>query len=1000
MILLSCTGLEEDTAHHSFVPPLDGGDALASIEIMDGFRLELFAAEPLIQDPVAMEVDEYGRIYVVEMRSYPLDASGLGRVKLLEDASGDGYPDSYTIFADSLAFPNGIMRWKNGLLVTDAPYLYYLEDSTGDGKADIKEIILTGFARSNPQHNYNTPLYGLDNWIYLANGGTIRTETYEELFGDQGSEVRFYGVDGAPVLPVNGADRNVRFRPESHELELLSSRSQFGHTFDPWGNHFLISNAHHQFFEVIERRYMERNPHLPLRSAIWYTPEHGNAADVYPITLNPEHQLLTDRGVFTSASGITWYQGGAFPEPFNRVTFAAESVHNLVHADVIEEDGVSFKARRLLEGKEFMASKDAWFRPVQFYIGPEGALYVIDYYRRIIEHPQWMDDEVIDTSDLYESTTRGRIYRVVPEKTGPPEWVSLLRLGEEPGPQLADHLESPNIWWRRNAQRLLMDRREEADSQTVERLKQIARNSDSPAGRLHAFWTLEGLGVLQSEMILAALSDSESGVRQNAVRLAESRAGNDPGVMNALYELSGDNSARVRYHLALALGGFDRERAVEIRREMLFRDIEDEWMQIAYLSGNDIDAERIFEEVLETLAGSPSASRALFFTRLSAIISLGEDTGEIRRLLNEGLTVINDENAWWKSAILAGLADALPNTEIDLSRFRGESRLVLDTFFDTDVEEIRTSAIQLLNELGIPATEREEVMVRVLAIAENRDQEETFRADAIRLITMIDPERYEEELLRFSRPDEPSVVQQEAINGLGKIPGSRIAEYLLDNWGAMTPAVRDRAVDALMREEERIQMLLDAVEENRVLVSTIGWGRRVVLMRDMGDEIRDRARELLREDPQEREEVLERYRDALVMNGDPERGREVYLSTCSACHQVREQEGVAFGPDLATVRHWQPQALMSKVLNPNRSIADGYEMWIVERSSGPAVAGVIVDESSGSVTVSNAGGVETTIPRTDIESINATNVSAMPAGLENEINEQQMADLIAYIRSL
>jgi hypothetical protein len=182
IFITACTGEQHQDVN---LPPLDSRLALESIEVMDGFRVELFASEPLVQDPAAMEVDEFGRIYVVEMRGYPLNASGLGRVKLLEDTNGDGYPDNYTIFADSLAFPKGIMRWKNGVLVTDAPNLYYLEDSTGDGKADIKEVILTGFARSNPQHNFNTPIYGLDNWIHLANGGTIWTETYNELFGDR-----------------------------------------------------------------------------------------------------------------------------------------------------------------------------------------------------------------------------------------------------------------------------------------------------------------------------------------------------------------------------------------------------------------------------------------------------------------------------------------------------------------------------------------------------------------------------------------------------------------------------------------------------------------------------------------------------------------------------------------------------------------------------------------------------------------------------------------------
>ena len=149
-------------------PPFTPEEALSTFEIADGFGIELFAAEPLIADPVAMEIDEAGRIYVVEMHGYPLDKSGSGKIKLLIDTDQDGKPDKSTVFAEGLTLPNGIMRWRNGVIVTDAPDVLYLEDSNNDGKADIRKVLLTGFALSNPQHNLNTPVYGLDNWILFS----------------------------------------------------------------------------------------------------------------------------------------------------------------------------------------------------------------------------------------------------------------------------------------------------------------------------------------------------------------------------------------------------------------------------------------------------------------------------------------------------------------------------------------------------------------------------------------------------------------------------------------------------------------------------------------------------------------------------------------------------------------------------------------------------------------------------------------------------------------
>ncbi|MEX2640560.1 MAG: PVC-type heme-binding CxxCH protein [Balneolales bacterium] len=982
----------------TLVSPLDGPDALSSIEVMEGFRVELFAGEPLIEDPAAMEVDEQGRVYVVEMRSYPLDGSGLGRVKLLEDSSGDGLPDSYTVFADSLMFPNGIMRWKQGVLVTDAPHLYYLEDTTGDGIADKKEIMLTGFARSNPQHNFNTPLYGLDNWIYLANNGTIGTDTYADLFGDRGSEVGFYGREDGVRLPPNAGGRNVRFRPGTRELEMCSASAQFGHTFDGRGRHFLNSNSSHHYHEVLGKKYAGRNPHLPGHSVVHYTPEHGNAADVYPITMNPEHQLLTDRGVFTSASGLTWYLGGAFPEVFDRVTFTAESVHNLVHADVVEDEGIVSTARRLTEGREFLASTDAWFRPVNFYIGPDGALYILDYYRPIVEHPQWMDEQTLQTRDLYEATSRGRIYRVVPADMDGPRWTNSLSLDTAPVRELAGHLESRNIWWRKNAQRLLVDRN---DPSAAEALAELVVESDHPAARLHALWTLEGLGRLGDDLIARGLEDEDAGVRENAVKLAEGRLEANAHLAGMLTEMAGDPDAGVRYQLALTLGDLTTDRAGEIREQMLFDEIEDPWMQIAILSGKSIRPD-LMQRSLQRLGGEQTPGRRLFFDRLASMIGNQGEGQEIRDLMGESLANTGEEREWWSTAVLSGLAGALQYLDMDPHDFSGESHMAVGAFFETRSNRVREAVMQLIMVLGIPEEDREPTLQQAAGIAADGNKDDSFRADAIRMISMLDPLSYEEELKSYTALHEPAAVQQAAVRSLGKIPGLPIGEFLLERWGTMTPGIRDAAVNVLMQEPERMELLLDAVERNEVRVSTIGWNRRVVLMRDTpaGGGIRERARSLLSENPAARSEMVDAYRESQTLTGNVENGKSIYRAQCSSCHQVRGEEGIAFGPDLGTVRHWRSPALIAKILDPGRSVADGYEMWIVERSSGGSLAGVMVSETSGSVTLRNADGSETSIPRTEIESLTSSKTSAMPAELHRVIDKQGMADLIAYIRQI
>src|SRR5687767_1450361 len=268
-----------------------------------------------------MEVRSRVRRSVVGMPGYAHDVGGSGRVVTLEDTDRDGKPDRRTVFAEGLRLPAGIMAWKQGVIVTDSPQVWYLEDTNNDGRADVKRVMLTGFALTNPQHTTNTPLYGLDNWIYLANEGPVRTIRYGGLFGDVGTAVHFPARPDAPRLPPDADGRNVRFRPDTYELEMLSSRSQFGQTFDAWGHHFLNTNNRHIYQEVIAARYLARNPSLVVPTVVEQLPDYRLPAAVFPITEKPRFELLTDVGVMTSASGLTNYLADLFPSRYHRAAF-------------------------------------------------------------------------------------------------------------------------------------------------------------------------------------------------------------------------------------------------------------------------------------------------------------------------------------------------------------------------------------------------------------------------------------------------------------------------------------------------------------------------------------------------------------------------------------------------------------------------------------------------------------------------------------------------------
>ena len=666
-------------------PPYDASEALATFVLESGFRIEVVAAEPLVMDPVAMDIDEHGRIFVAEMPGYPLDASGSGRVKLLHDTDGDGRPDDATLFAEDLRLPTGIMRWREGILVTDPPEVLYLADTTGDGVADVRRTILTGFALSNAQHNANKPVYGLDNWIYIANNGTISwTEKYADPFGDQGSEIRFPGHPEAPLLPPNGSDRNVRFRPDAYTLESLSSRSQFGHTFDAWGRHFLVNNSHHHMHEVIPARFFGKDGYTAGTTAKHSTPDHGDAARVFPITVRPEHQLLTDRGVFTSACGLTYYLGGLFPVPFDQATFVAEPVHNLVHVDQVLPNGPTFTASRIHEGREFLASTDSWFRPVNFSHGPDGALYLVDYYRHIIEHPEWMDDSLAAHGNLTRGMHMGRLYRIAPDEAGPLDWYGRIDFGTTEA--LVDHLASPNAWWRMTAQRLLVDGK---DPSAASMLHSLSDTSESPEARLHALWTLEGLNALTPAAIRAALRDEHPGVRENAVRLAIRHHDLEAD----LKALAVDPDARVQFEVLGALGIVAGSQAREAQFGILWRNLESEWFQSLALMVLGVPPRELIQMVVQR-PGLPPTSRDGFLQRISALVGAQGTREDVMQAVETYLE---------EAPVLRGVAQGLGQRGTAMNGFSAVQSMLVTQALGTGEDGSADAAIDVLEQIGLPA---------------------------------------------------------------------------------------------------------------------------------------------------------------------------------------------------------------------------------------------------------------------------------------------------------
>jgi putative membrane-bound dehydrogenase-like protein len=969
-------------------------DALLTFELEEGFQIELIAGEPLISDPVDMEIDEYGRMYVVEMHGYPLDKSGSGRIKLLSDTDGDGVMDQSVVFADSLILPTGIMRWKKGVLVTDPPHVYYLEDSNGDGKADKREILLTGFAVSNPQHNVNSPRLGIDNWIYLGHEPAVTTKTYEQEFGDRGSEVHYPSHPGGIRLPQNAAGRSVRFQPEGYGLEVLASRTQFGHTFDDWGHRFVVNNSNHIIQDVIPARYLNRNPYLLVSESTTSISDHGNAAEVFPITKNPEHQLLTDVGVMTSACGITASQGGLFPSPYDRAVFVAEPVSNIVHLDLLSQNGILFAASRQHPEKEFLASTDSWFRPVNMYFGPDGALYVVDYYRQIIEHPEWMAEEVVSSGALYNGTDKGRIYRITPKGTKPLNWSNNLGMGDWSEEQWVEKLKDNSIWWRRNAQRLLIEKKSE---QVPGSLIDLAQNPTYPVGRVHALWTLQGLGKLNSEWIRSALLDPEPGVRENAIRLAELHLDAFPELSADLLRLKTDQDPKVRFQLLCTLGFLDSPQAVQARNELLFQDLDKEWMQVAALSAPFEQSNQLMDAVLNAYQnGNPGYASLL--QRLTAMTGASLDRDRILELIKRGTSNrIAGENSW-QAPLLRGLALGIQSKKVPKSSFQSGEGMLVKAVFEHSALPVRQASVQLLGVIGISENPQVKATLdRAKKLAENKGLSEEERVLGVNFLALQNPEAYDDFLKSLIDPKEPLPVQLAAIKALGKIPDNSVAPFVLNQWASLTPEVRDEAINSLMANEIRMDLLLDALEKGTVQTSSLGWRRSVTLMNHSNEVLRTRARNVINKDLGKGEEILQQYQPALELKGTLANGRLVFENNCAVCHTMGTELGTAFGPDLSSLKNRRIENVMSDILIPNLSIADGYDLWSVELQNGESHQGIITSETPTAILLRSAGGLEKRIARQDIQTLKVLDLSGMPSGLEKAIDQQQMADLLAYI---
>lgn len=942
--------------------------ALRSVQARPGFQVELMAAEPLVQSPIAFAWGPDGKLWVVEMGDYPLGTDGKGkpggRVKFLEDTKGTGTYDKATVFLDNLPFPTGVLPWRKGVIVTCAPDIFYAEDTDGDGKADKKEVLFTGFKEGNQQHRVNTLAWGLDNWIYCANG-------------DSGGMVK--SIKTGKTVNISG--RDFRIRPDTGEIDLQAGQTQFGRCRDDWGNWFGNNNSNPLWHFALEDHYIRRNPHIAApdgRVNVSVTP---GASAVFPISKTlPRFNSPQSANHFTSACSPIVYRDDLFGPAFVNNTFVSEPVHNLVHREIMTPKGCTFTSKRADDEQqsEFLASSDNWFRPTTIATGPDGALWVADMYRHVIEHPEWIPKDWQMKLDLRAGADKGRIYRVFPTGAKPR---AIPRLDKLDTAGLVAALDSPSGWQRDMAQMLLLEKTPDKISR-LEAIKLLAatlKNSKRPATRLQALDTLDTFAIAPLHIQLA-LADDHPAVRRHAVRVSERHLHKLPELAAALLKLVDDPDVTVRLQLAYSLGEWDDARAGAALARLGLENASDRFITAAVVSSLnkkpilDTFSVEIFKPYL---AGKGSPPPAL----LDALLLMTLAQNDTKALAGLIVWIGQPQDGRitpGQLAAFAGLLDALDQRNTTLKKLHDEGDADLKKAVADSAGLFQTARKHLVDKKAAP--EDQLAALRLLGRGLDKQKE-----DIDLMAGLLTPQTERE-------------TQAAAVAALGKLRDPSIPALLIRGWKGYGPAMRTAVLDTLFRRDDWLKATLAALEKKDIPPGELDAVRRQRLVEHKDAEVRRRAAKLFADAVNsDRQKVIDAFQPVLKMTGDPMRGAQVFGKHCAGCHKLGDV-GHVVGPDLASVGDKSPQGLLVAVLDPNRVVEARYVNFTALTKNGQTFTGVLASETGNSVTLLMQEGKQQVILRSDLDELLSTGKSPMPEGLEKDLKHQDMADLIAFVR--
>jgi putative membrane-bound dehydrogenase-like protein len=958
--------------------PFSPAEAVNRFQLHPDCRIELVAAEPDVLDPVHIAFDVEARLWVVEYSDYPNGPAagqpGLSRIRVLTDADADGRYDQPVLFADRLLFATGLLPWRDGVIVTTAGHVLFLRDTDGDGRADERQEWFAGFKEENPQLRANHPTLAIDNHVYIASGlrgGDVRPgKDWAAAFGRDPANV---------PAPVSLSGRDFRFDPLTGDFEAVTGPGQFGLTFDDWGRRFVCDNRHPCKHIVFEESDLRLNPQVSVAQTFADVLPAGEESRLYPISRTWTTSNL-HANQFTAACGLHIARGNALPAAMQGQPFVCDPTANLVHHARMEPLGATFTSKPDREGVEFLATTDEWFRPVNLTTGPDGALYVVDMYRAVIEHPQFMPDELKTRPDLLLGMDKGRIYRIVAKDAHPQPPVRCLPLPPSNLIEAAiDLLKHPNGWQRDLGHHQLL---ESPSPDAVDSLKLMTLIEDtSPEARAHALWLLARKTTPHVPSVLSALADADPRVQEQALRIVMNAPILNVEIARAVSELAKNReNPRLQFVATLALATtIGPSDDTPLLAAAAVDCAADSWRAAAIRLATrhpERHAERVFEIVAKLRrwespgAWSDRASRLALIQTTSEVAARQQSDADALRAISQ-CSQLAPEAGPLGAARIAGIGRGL--------QYRRSS-------LDAVTADASTEVVEYLTELwwwSKRNVKGEGDQDTALAVALQEFVKWT-RADL--LLDVADRHR-------------DTAVRRQAIEVLGRRREPEIDDWLVRNLAGMAPELRQSRIAAAFATSNRISLLLDEMESGRLSPRLIDPARVKQLTTHKNVAIRERAEKLFAAlTPAERKAVLAQYQPCLELAAEPARGREVFKAQCSTCHKIGDL-GVNVAPDISDSRVKTREYLLTSILDPNQAIDNNYFSYTLIDVDGLVHTGILATETGTSVTLKQPEGKTITLPRDQIEQLKSNGISLMPEGLERNITPQQMADLISFIKN-